>query len=119
LTAVRAIPALLALAALVATPAAAALPTRAQVQAALNTHEACRGAGNLACYPALHYRIGRSRCERLNDPYDPGRILCFYWGVLSGRSAPPHRLNHDCAYFRRDSHARWRVDAYPDADMCE
>jgi hypothetical protein len=115
----RAVFALPVLIALFATPAAAALPTRAEVQAALNTHEACRGRGNLACYPALHYRIRRSRCERLNDAYDPGRILCFYWGMLSGRSAPPQRLDHDCAYFRRGAHARWRVDAYPDADMCE
>ena len=95
------------------------LPTAAQVQAALNAHEACRGAGNMACAPALHYRISRSRCYDLQDPVNPGRILCRYSSVVSGREARPTSVRHDCAYFKRDARGGWRVDAYPDADMCE
>jgi hypothetical protein len=108
--------------ALVGWPAAAEarqLPTTAQVERALNMHEACRAAGNMACHTPLHYRLTRSRCLDLEDPNNPGRILCLYWGVLSGLEAPPQVLRHDCAYFKRDAAGIWRVDAYPDADMCE
>lgn len=95
------------------------LPTRVQIERALNMHEACRGAGNMACDSPLHYRIGSSRCFDLEDPNNPGRILCRYAATVSGREAPPSHLPHDCAYFRRDAAGIWRVDAYPDADMCE
>ncbi len=108
--------------ALLAWPSGAAarqLPTRAQIEWALNAHEACRGAGNMACDAPLHYRIGPTRCFDLEDPYNPGRILCRYPATVSGRDAPPSHVPHDCAYFKRDRAGIWRVDAYPDADMCE
>lgn len=101
-----------------ATPLAP-LPGKAEVEAALNAHEACDGAGNQACVPPLHYRLTRTRCYDLEDPYQPGRILCRYAGVLSGREQAPLRFDGDCAYLQRDPAGRWRIDAYPDADMCE
>jgi len=101
-------------------PAAAAaarpLPGRAQVEAALNAHETCRGTD---CIPPLRYRLTGARCLRLPaDPYCPGRILCLYSGsVRRGRDAAV-RFRGDCAYFRPDRRS-WRLDAHPDADMCE
>jgi len=49
----------------------------------------------------------------------PRRILCLYPATVSGREGPPSHLPLDCACFRRDAAGIWRVDAYPDADMCE
>jgi hypothetical protein len=109
----------LALAAMPFAAEARQLPTQAQVERALNAHEACRGAGNMACFPPLHYRIRRNHCFDLADPYQPGRILCRYASRISGRDGPPNFVPQDCAYFKRDAAGIWRVDAYPDADMCE
>ena len=93
-------------------------PNRAAIQAALNAYEACHGQHNQDCHSPWRYRLTRSRCVSLNDPYDPGRILCFYWGSLRVERQVM-RLRHDCAYFRPARRTGWRVDAYPDADMCE
>ena len=113
---------LLSALALLAWPSGAAarqMPTQAEVEAALNAHEACNGAGNMACDSPLHYRISRNHCFDLEDRYNPGRILCRYAATVSGREAPPSFIRQDCAYFKRDKARMWRVDAYPDADMCE
>ncbi|HEV2816211.1 MAG TPA: hypothetical protein VGW40_03175 [Allosphingosinicella sp.] len=71
-------------------------------------------------HPPLRYRLTGARCLRLPpDPYYPGRILCRYSGtVRRGRDAAV-RLHGDCAHFRPARRRGWRVDAYPDADMCE
>jgi hypothetical protein len=96
------------------------MPGRAQIEAALNAHEACGGGGANPCDPPLRYRLTGARCLRLpRDPSYPGRILCRYAGtVRRGRDAAI-RLEGDCAYFRPAGRRGWRVDAYPDADMCE
>lgn len=102
-----------------AVPAAAGarpLPGRAQVEAALNAREACGGCDT----PPLRYRLGRARCLRLPpDPYYPGRILCRYAGTARRGSDAAVRFDGDCAYLRPARRRGWRVDAYPDADMCE
>ena len=85
------------------------LPARGQVEAALNAHD-----------PPLRYRLTRARCQRLPpDPYHPGRILCRYAGTAGRPPGAAVRFDGDCAYFRPDRRRGWRVDAYPDADMCE
>lgn len=116
-------PVLFACACALAVPAGAqarALPGRAQIEAALNAREACPGGADSACYPPLRYRLTRARCQRLPpDPSYPGRILCRYFGAARrGRDAAV-RFQGDCAYFRPRGRRGWRVDAYPDADMCE
>lgn len=116
-------PLLLACACALGLPAAAQarpLPGRAQVEAALNAYWDCPGGAHSPCYPPLRYRLTRARCLRLPpDPYYPGRILCRYAGTARrGRDAAV-RFDGDCAYFRPDRRRGWRVDAYPDADMCE
>ena len=104
--------ALLACALALAVPAGAdarPLPGRAEVQAALNAHD-----------PPLRYRLTRARCLRLPpDPYYPGRILCRYAGTARRGADAALRFDGDCAYLRPARRRGWRVDAYPDADMCE
>jgi hypothetical protein len=92
-------------------PAAAArpLPGRAQVEAALNAHD-----------PPLRYSLTRARCLRLPpDPSYPGRILCRYFGTVRRGTDTAVPVQGDCAYLRPARRRGWRVDAYPDADMCE
>jgi hypothetical protein len=80
---------------------------------------AASGADN-PCYPPLRYRLIRARCLRLpRDPYYPGRILCRYSGTARRGPDAAVRFQGDCAYLRPARRRGWRVDAYPDADMCE
>jgi hypothetical protein len=99
--------------------AAPPFPNRAAVEAALNAHEARIVIGNEGRHTPLRYRLNRARCESLGeDPINPGRILCIYWGsIRDGRDVIP--IRHDCAYFRPARAGGWEVAAYPDADMCE
>jgi hypothetical protein len=111
-----------ALAFLASLPAYAAerLPTRAEVEAALDAWHACTPTADTPCGPPLHRQLSRSACSVLPaQPEYPGRVLCRFSGVNRIGSAPGERFAGDCVYLGPDGRGGWRVLAYPDADMCE
>ena len=95
------------------------MPTRAELQSAINAHWACSGSAIEGCTNALIYRLSGLRCLEVEDEFHPGRILCLYRGTVRRGPGRSIRLREECVYVRRDSGWRWIVDAYPDADMCE
>lgn len=102
-----------------AAPAAAQqrLPTRAQVEAAVNAWFACPA--GTECSDALRRRLTASRCQRLpSDSSNAGRILCTFSGMNVGGNVASTRFRNDCVYMMPAPRGGWRVSAIPDADMC-
>jgi hypothetical protein len=76
------------------------LPTRAQVERAVDAFFACRvECGGLRPF---HRRLTSARCSP--DDGQRGRVMCAYSGYniggdnIRGARRPPQRFRHDCAY---------------------
>jgi len=98
---------------------AAALPDRAQVQAALDAWLACPDPSEPSCRPPPHIVLSASRCwPDLPGPERAGRVICLFSGVASGGSETPTPIDKNCVYLAPDSAGTWRFIAIVDEDIC-
>lgn len=94
------------------------LPTRAQVESAVNAWFACHAGTD--CGEPFRRRLSRSRCLRQpRDRDHPRRILCLFSGVNIGGGAATTHFRNDCVYMMPNRNGRWQVSSIPDADVCE
>ena len=110
---------LVAVLALLAVPGAAEsrrLPTRAQLERALNAFFACTAAMDCRDVLPFRRRLTSSRCYP--DDGTRGRVLCIFSGYnVGGNRIRPARFRHDCAYLM-PSRRGWVMIGSPDADLC-
>lgn len=117
----RAAFALLALAGLAAcaTPApAGGVPTREDMSAALRAWMTCDEAVTTNCAsPPDRVVVHSLRCRPAGEAGRESRVLCnFSYTASYPWHAPPSR---GCAWLSRDAQGVWRIESYPDADLCE
>jgi hypothetical protein len=115
----RRVSAFLALPALAAC-ATPGMPTRAQVGSAIIQEQICLDRDGLTnCHPPPSRAVFRRlSCVPAADPDHPARILCRYAGHLLDINGQQRAIGHDCAYFTPVGDGGWRLDSFPDHDMC-
>lgn len=97
---------------------AAALPDRAQVQAALDGWLACPDPSEPACQPPPRLALSALRCwPDLPGPGREDRVICLFSGQVLGGQGPVRRLDKTCVYLRREAGV-WRFVAIVDDDIC-
>jgi len=108
-----------ALIACAAPPPPAALPNRAAVGEALRQALACDASEDASC--AGHPRrviVHSLRCRPDATPEHPRRVLCRFSGTQV-RRLHSRQFGPECAWLDRESGGNWRIDIWPDADVCD
>ena len=115
----RAALAALLLAACATTPVQGDRPGRSEMEGALVASLLCEESQINVCHnQPRRASLSRLSCVAAGDADHSGRILCRYAGRMSwldGRRGP---IASDCAYLTRNAAGVWRVESYPDAEMC-
>ncbi|HVQ10063.1 MAG TPA: hypothetical protein VMS43_16685 [Allosphingosinicella sp.] len=115
----RAVLALFALAGLAACATAVlsgGQPTREELAAALRAWMTCDAAVATNCAsPPEEITVRTLRC-RPGEGERQAQMLCKF---SYGAGYPWHPPLSECAWLSRDGDGAWRIDSYPDADVCE
>lgn len=97
---------------------AAALPDRAQVQAALDAWLACADPSESRCRLQPRIVLSAARCwPDLPGLGREGRVICLFSGLVSGGGESARRLDKTCVYLGPEGDA-WRFVAIVDNDIC-
>jgi hypothetical protein len=102
-----------------AAPASGDLPSRAAVGEAIRQALACDASEDASCAEQPRRIIVRSlRCRPAANFEHPRRVLCRFSGMQVRRL---HRraFGPECAWLNREPGGSWRIDIWPDADVCD
>lgn len=114
-----ALPPLAGLAACAMAPASADLPSRAAVGEAIRQALACDASEDASCAEQPRRIIVHSlRCRPAATLEDSRRVLCRFSGRHM-RQIRSWEFGPECAWLIRDAGGIWRIDIWPDADVCE
>jgi hypothetical protein len=95
------------------------LPSRAAVGEAIRQALACDASEDASCAGQPRRTILHSlRCRPDATPEHPGRVLCRFSGTHV-RQTRSWIFGPECAWLVRDPGGRWRIDIWPDADVCD
>ena len=95
------------------------LPDRAAVSEAIRRALACDVSDAASCAEQPRRIILHSlRCRPDATPEHPGRVLCRFSGTQVRRSQT-RRFGPECAWLNREPGSAWRIDIWPDADVCD
>jgi len=112
----RALPCTLLLAACATTPVQGDHPSRRAVADALVTSLVCEESETVVCHNQPRRAVLTSlRCTSVAGI---DRILCRYAGRMSWMDGTRGPIPSECAHLARNTEGRWRIEYYPDSDVC-
>jgi len=95
------------------------LPSRAAVGEAIRQALACDASEDASCAEQPRRIIVHSlRCRPDATPEHPGRVLCRFSGTQV-RRLRTREFGPECAWLDREPGDIWRIDIWPDADVCD
>lgn len=110
---------IVALATCAAAPESADLPSRAAVGEAIREALACDSSEDASCAEQPRRIIVRSlRCRPSANFEHPRRVLCRFSGTQV-RRLRSWDFGPECAWLDREPGGIWRIDIWPDADVCD